>query len=52
MTASAIGRPLASNAAMADASVQPEPMDEVAAVHKQHFEDPMDKACVFIFLLK
>lgn len=28
------------------------PMDEVAAIHKRHFEDPMDKVCVFIFLLK
>lgn len=28
------------------------PMHEVAAIHKQHFDDPMDKVCVLIFLLK
>ena len=27
-------------------------MQEVAAIHKEHFEDPMDKVCVLIFLLK
>lgn len=28
------------------------PMQEVARIHKEHFDDPMDKVCVFIFLLK
>lgn len=28
------------------------PMAEVAAIHKQHYGDPMNKVCVFIFLLK
>jgi hypothetical protein len=28
------------------------PMHEVAAVHKEHFEDPMGKVCISVFLLK
>lgn len=28
------------------------PMQEVAAIHKQHFEDPMGKVCISVFLLK
>lgn len=28
------------------------PMQEVAAIHKEHFADPMDKVCVMVFLLK
>ena len=28
------------------------PTHEVAAIHKEHFDDPMDKVCVLIFLLK
>lgn len=28
------------------------PMQEIAAIHKEHFTDPMDKVCVMVFLLK
>lgn len=28
------------------------PMHEVAVIHKEHFNDPMDKVCVMVFLLK
>jgi putative modified peptide len=28
------------------------PMQEVAAIHKEHFDDPMDKVCISVFLLK
>ena len=28
------------------------PMQEIAATHKEHFDDPMGKACIAVFLLK
>jgi putative modified peptide len=28
------------------------PMQEIAAIHKEHFDDPMGKVCVAVFLLK
>ena len=28
------------------------PMHEVAAIHKEHFEDPMGRVCIQVFLLK
>lgn len=28
------------------------PMHEVAAIHKEHFDDPMGKVCIAVFLLK
>lgn len=28
------------------------PMDAIAATHREHFDDPMGKVCVAIFLLK
>lgn len=28
------------------------PMHEIAELHKQHFDDPMGKVCISVFLLK
>ncbi|HXE65779.1 MAG TPA: NHLP-related RiPP peptide [Rhodanobacteraceae bacterium] len=28
------------------------PMQEVAAIHKEQFDDPMGKVCISVFLLK
>jgi putative modified peptide len=28
------------------------PMQEIEAIHKEHFDDPMDKVCISVFLLK
>lgn len=28
------------------------PMREIAAMHKEHFDDPMGKVCIAVFLLK
>lgn len=27
-------------------------MQEIAATHKEHFDDPMNKVCIMVFLLK